>query len=79
MSEASKENGKDPAAPFVWTDRDGMETILYGMTKREAMAMHIFTGLLTRALTVGHGFSEAVEKCSKNACDAADALLEALE
>lgn len=75
MSEASKENGNEPAAAFVWEDRDRMVTTSWGMTKRELIAMHMMVACITAKGSPAPDW----ERCADDAKIAADALLEALE
>lgn len=71
------DNGKMPAMPVDRCDADAIEVgiqVFSGFTKREAMAMHMMSGLLSKP---GHSFNE--HDVARDATRAADALLAALE
>ena len=70
-------NADMPAMPIDRCDADAVEAgiqVFSGLTKREMMAMHIMSGLLSKP---GHSFSE--HNVARDAVRAADALLAALE
>jgi len=71
-------NADVPAMPVNQYKRSGelevSESVGSGMTKREMMAMHMMSGLLSKS---GHSFNE--HDVANDAVRAADALLSALE
>jgi hypothetical protein len=69
-------NGDKSAMPNQALGNDGLPTheAEFGLTKREMMAMHMMSGLLSKP---GHSFSE--HNVARDAVRAADALLAALE
>ena len=71
-------NADVPAMPQgdeIWCQRIGeCPTLATGLTKREMMAMHMMSGLLSKP---GHSFNE--HDVARDAVRAADALLSALE
>ena len=65
-------NGDLPAMPI--TNEQAQDADMWGLTKREMMAMHMMNGLLSKS---GHSLNE--RDVARDAVRAADALLVELE
>lgn len=84
MSDKSRQNGEQPAAPTIWDSSQGSGWRTDGgLSKRETIAMHVMGDIVREMMgrrnEPGYTESGAIYEAANLAKLSADALLEALE